>query len=261
MEEGSPRPLAAPRWCRRGWHPHQAVTWAPTGPRLPPPPQGTTSNGKCLLPFKTGAFLAGLPVQPIILKYADVRGEGALTPHGAVGADGAGRRLGRGNRRQGCPHFVNSRRDWRAATCKDGCSGSTPPTTHAPAEPHLPRLGVDQRAAPPAADAGSALPRGDVLRGGSAAPGLHYAACAQACAALGVSAVLMKGHPKNLPLCREGRPDLGAPGAALASDAPNLNPASLNYHSQTPHSCPFTPPASRSGKIRSSTQPTCASTW
>lgn len=34
----------------------------------PPPPQGTTSNGSCLLPFKTGAFLAGLPVLPVVLK-------------------------------------------------------------------------------------------------------------------------------------------------------------------------------------------------
>jgi len=33
------------------------------------PRQGTTSNGKCLMPFKTGAFLAGLPVQPVIIKY------------------------------------------------------------------------------------------------------------------------------------------------------------------------------------------------
>lgn len=32
-------------------------------------PEGTTSNGKFLLPFKTGAFLAGLPLQPIILQY------------------------------------------------------------------------------------------------------------------------------------------------------------------------------------------------
>lgn len=31
--------------------------------------QGTTTNGKYMLPFKTGAFLAGAPVQPVILKY------------------------------------------------------------------------------------------------------------------------------------------------------------------------------------------------
>ena len=34
--------------------------------------QGTTTNGTHLLPFKTGAFLAGAPVQPIILKYGKV---------------------------------------------------------------------------------------------------------------------------------------------------------------------------------------------
>ncbi len=31
--------------------------------------QGTTTNGKQLLPFKTGAFLAGAPVQPCMIKY------------------------------------------------------------------------------------------------------------------------------------------------------------------------------------------------
>ena len=34
--------------------------------------QGTTTNGTHLLPFKTGAFLAGAPVQPVILKYGKV---------------------------------------------------------------------------------------------------------------------------------------------------------------------------------------------
>ncbi len=34
--------------------------------------QGTTTNGDFLLPFKTGAFLAGAPVQPVILKYGKV---------------------------------------------------------------------------------------------------------------------------------------------------------------------------------------------
>jgi hypothetical protein len=33
------------------------------------PPQGTTTNGRFLLPFKTGAFLAGVPLQPVIIKY------------------------------------------------------------------------------------------------------------------------------------------------------------------------------------------------
>jgi hypothetical protein len=31
--------------------------------------QGTTTNGRYLLNFKTGAFLAGLPLQPVIIKY------------------------------------------------------------------------------------------------------------------------------------------------------------------------------------------------
>ena len=33
-------------------------------------PEGTTTNGHFLLPFKSGAFLAGQPVQPVILKYS-----------------------------------------------------------------------------------------------------------------------------------------------------------------------------------------------
>ncbi|KAH7435885.1 hypothetical protein KP509_06G082600 [Ceratopteris richardii] len=33
-------------------------------------PEGTTTNGFYLLPFKTGAFLAGTPVRPVILKYS-----------------------------------------------------------------------------------------------------------------------------------------------------------------------------------------------
>lgn len=36
--------------------------------------QGTTSNGDYLLPFKTGAFLAGVPVQPVVLHYHRVWG-------------------------------------------------------------------------------------------------------------------------------------------------------------------------------------------
>lgn len=32
-------------------------------------PEGTTTNGDYLLPFRTGAFLAKLPVLPVILKY------------------------------------------------------------------------------------------------------------------------------------------------------------------------------------------------
>ncbi|KAJ6244288.1 lysophosphatidylcholine acyltransferase 1 [Anaeramoeba flamelloides] len=32
-------------------------------------PEGTTSNGKCIVSFKMGAFSAGYPLHPIILKY------------------------------------------------------------------------------------------------------------------------------------------------------------------------------------------------
>jgi hypothetical protein len=31
--------------------------------------QGTTTNGRYLLPFRTGAFVAGVPVQPVLLSY------------------------------------------------------------------------------------------------------------------------------------------------------------------------------------------------
>ena len=34
-------------------------------------PEGTTTNGAFLLPFKTGAFLTGAPVQPVLLRYGD----------------------------------------------------------------------------------------------------------------------------------------------------------------------------------------------
>ncbi|KAI5082130.1 hypothetical protein GOP47_0001873 [Adiantum capillus-veneris] len=33
-------------------------------------PEGTTTNGFYILPFKTGAFLAGTLVRPVILKYS-----------------------------------------------------------------------------------------------------------------------------------------------------------------------------------------------
>lgn len=36
-------------------------------------PEGTTTNGSYLLPFKTGAFLAGLPVRPVVIRYGEVR--------------------------------------------------------------------------------------------------------------------------------------------------------------------------------------------
>ncbi|KAK7910463.1 hypothetical protein WMY93_015147 [Mugilogobius chulae] len=32
-------------------------------------PEGTTTNGKALIKFKPGAFLAGVPVQPVLLRY------------------------------------------------------------------------------------------------------------------------------------------------------------------------------------------------
>ena len=35
-------------------------------------PEGTTTNGMFLLPFKSGAFLAGCPLQPVILQYQQV---------------------------------------------------------------------------------------------------------------------------------------------------------------------------------------------
>ena len=31
--------------------------------------QGTTTNGKFLLPFHSGAFRAGVPVKPLLIKY------------------------------------------------------------------------------------------------------------------------------------------------------------------------------------------------
>ena len=41
--------------------------------------QGTTTNGKYLLPFRTGAFVAGKPVQPVLLQYAHRRGAPQLS--------------------------------------------------------------------------------------------------------------------------------------------------------------------------------------
>ncbi|XP_022769801.1 lysophospholipid acyltransferase LPEAT1-like isoform X2 [Durio zibethinus] len=40
-----------------------------SGPIMMLFPEGTTTNGDYLLPFKTGAFLAGAPVVPVILRY------------------------------------------------------------------------------------------------------------------------------------------------------------------------------------------------
>ena len=36
-------------------------------------PEGTTTNGRFLLPFRTGAFLAGAPVRPVIVSYSRTR--------------------------------------------------------------------------------------------------------------------------------------------------------------------------------------------
>ncbi len=51
--------------------------------------QGTTTNGKCLLPFKTGAFLAGVPVQPVVLQYHRVRAAAAAAAAAGAGAGAA----------------------------------------------------------------------------------------------------------------------------------------------------------------------------
>ena len=40
-------------------------------PRFPPTlifPEGTTTNGKCLIDFKRGAFVPAVPVLPVVLK-------------------------------------------------------------------------------------------------------------------------------------------------------------------------------------------------
>ena len=41
----------------------------PEAPRMLIFPEGTTTNGQSLLPFKKGPFLAKMPVQPVLLKY------------------------------------------------------------------------------------------------------------------------------------------------------------------------------------------------
>ncbi|KAK9839499.1 hypothetical protein WJX81_005850 [Elliptochloris bilobata] len=48
-------------------------------------PEGTTTNGRYLLPFKKGAFLAGLPLQPVVLRY----GEGSLPVYAPSEAEAA----------------------------------------------------------------------------------------------------------------------------------------------------------------------------
>lgn len=43
-------------------------------PMLSVAPEGTLSHGRCVLTFKRGAFVAGVPVVPFVLRYK-------LTPH------------------------------------------------------------------------------------------------------------------------------------------------------------------------------------
>ena len=43
-------------------------------PMLSVAPEGTLSHGRCVLKFKTGAFVAGMPVVPFVLRYS-------LVPH------------------------------------------------------------------------------------------------------------------------------------------------------------------------------------
>jgi hypothetical protein len=54
------------------------------------PPQGTTTNGRFLLPFKTGAFLAGVPVLPTIIHYK-TGGQGVLVWDSGSSVKGGGR--------------------------------------------------------------------------------------------------------------------------------------------------------------------------
>lgn len=46
----------------------------PAMPMLSVAPEGTLSHGRCVLSFKRGAFVAGVPVVPFVLRYK-------LTPH------------------------------------------------------------------------------------------------------------------------------------------------------------------------------------
>ena len=41
-------------------------------------PEATTTNGRYLLPFKTGAFVPGAPVKPVVLVYT--WGQGQMSP-------------------------------------------------------------------------------------------------------------------------------------------------------------------------------------
>lgn len=54
-------PTAEENWAR-GWRGNPLLLF----------PEGTTSNGSCLLRFKTGVFAGGVPVYPVTVKF-DVR--------------------------------------------------------------------------------------------------------------------------------------------------------------------------------------------
>jgi 1-acyl-sn-glycerol-3-phosphate acyltransferase len=64
-------------------------------------PEGTTSNGRYLLPFRTGAFLAGVPVRPVVLSYSSCGGglAGGLRPGGVLASAAAAARQQRWQRR------------------------------------------------------------------------------------------------------------------------------------------------------------------
>ena len=68
-----------PSLCRTAWSPRRLLSCSMTNFI-----QGTTSNGKCILPFKTGAFLAGAPVQPVVIKYGPDRVSPAWDSVGAL---------------------------------------------------------------------------------------------------------------------------------------------------------------------------------
>ncbi len=52
---------------------HKAIEERVTDRKSWPPlaffPEGTTTNGQAVLPFKTGAFKPGMPVQPVVIRY------------------------------------------------------------------------------------------------------------------------------------------------------------------------------------------------
>ncbi|KAA8494152.1 Lysophosphatidylcholine acyltransferase 2 [Porphyridium purpureum] len=65
-EAGSSKRAALDEIIRRA---RAAGSPGATLPHLIMFPEGTTSNRKCLLEFKHGAFAAGMPVQPVLLRY------------------------------------------------------------------------------------------------------------------------------------------------------------------------------------------------